>query len=326
MTEAAPRPGRRKKRRRREKSVLRKRLEYFVVRMIASRIESADETTVRRWGGRMGTVASILLRQRRRLVFRNLEQTFPDLPESERNRIAKECWKHYGRLILDYLKTRKMTLEETAHRFDLINREGFEQAISRGKGVLLLSAHFGNWETGATLLRMFGQPITTVARPLDNEFLERDLAQSRLQSGVELVPRREAARPLMRALANRRIVVLLADQSVHPSEGIVVPFLGRPAWTTPAPARFALRFGAPIQLVFCLPSGVDHTIIEFEETIYVDQLPEEERTVAAITERINDLISVHIRRNPEYWLWMHDRWKGSPEKSVKDEEELRGPA
>ncbi len=309
----ASRPPKRK-RRRREKSVLRKRVEYLIVRLIAARIESADEQTVRQWGARMGDCARLVLRKRRKLVLRNLEQTLPDVPEDERNRIARECWRHYGRLILDYLRTRKAAFEETSNRFDLINREGFEEAIAQGRGVILLSAHFGNWETGATLLRMFGQPITTVARPLDNEFLERDLAESRVQPGVELVPRREAARPLMRALANRRIVVLLPDQSVAPTEGIVVPFLGRPAWTTPAPARFALRFNAPIQLVFCLPSGVDRTIVEFEETIYVDRLPEEQRTVAAITKRINDVISEHIRRNPEYWLWMHDRWKGAPEK------------
>lgn len=320
-----PAQATRRRKRSREKSLLRKRLEYTIVRLISARVESADEQTVRKWGGRLGTIASVLLRKRRKLVLRNLEQTLTDVSEAERKRIASECWKHYGRLILDYLKTRKRSFEETANRFELINREGFEEAIALGRGVLLLSAHFGNWETGGSLLPMFGQPITTVARPLDNEFLEREVAGSRSQAGVELVPRREAARPLMRALANRRIVVLLADQSVHPSEGIVVPFLGRPAWTTSAPARFALRFGSPIQLVFCLPSGIDRTIVEFEKTIYVDRLPEEQRTVAAITERINDLISTHIRRNPEYWLWMHDRWKGAPETFVEAESDANAP-
>lgn len=317
MSHGSASAPRRRKRRSREKSVLRKRLEHIIVRLIAARVESADERTVRRWGAGLGTIARMVLRKRRALVLRNLQQTFPDVPATERERIARECWKHYGRLILDFLRTRKMTIEQIANRFDIVHRDRFEEAIAQGRGVLLLSAHFGNWETGATLLQMFGQPITTVARPLDNEFLEREVAEGRSQPQLELVPRREAARPLMRALANKRIVVLLADQSVHPSEGIVVPFLGRPAWTTHAPARFALHFSCPIQLVFCLPSGRDHTIVEFEETIYVDRLPESQRNVAAITERINDIISAHIRRNPEYWLWMHDRWKGSPETFVE---------
>lgn len=309
-------PVRRKRRprRRAEKSALRKRLEYGIVRVVASRVEKASDAQLTRWGAMMGRIASLTLAKRRRLALRNLREIFPEKSDAERSRIAEKCWSHYARMILEYLRMRHMPVEEIARRCDIVNRSFMEDAISQGKGVLLLSAHFGNWEIGGNLLVTFNQPITTVARPLDNEYLEQDLAQARSRPGIELVDRREAARPLMKALAAKRIVVLLVDQSVAPSEGVVVPFLGKPAWTTPAPARFALRFGVPIQLVFCLPTEGSRTLIEFEKTIYVDRLPESERTAEAITERINDVISHHIRKNPEYWLWMHDRWKGNPER------------
>lgn len=314
---ALPRRRNRRRRRRAEKSDLRKRLEYATVRLIASRVEKASDAQVARWGARIGRIASLILRRRSRLALRNLAEVFPEKPAAERELIARNCWSHYARMILEHLRTRHMPVEEIADRCDLINRRYMEDAIAEGKGVLLLSAHFGNWEIGGNLLVTFNQPITTVARPLDNEYLEQDLVQARSRPGIELVDRRDAARPLMKALASRRIVVLLVDQSVAPSEGVVVPFLGRPAWTTPAPARFALRFGVPIQLVFCLPVEDGRTRIEFEETIHVDRLPESERNATAITAKINNVISAHIRKNPEFWLWMHDRWKGHPERHIQ---------
>src|SRR6185503_760965 len=117
-------------------------------------------------------------------------------------------------------------------------------------------------------------------------------------------------RPLMKGLSQNAVVVLLPDQAVLPREGVLVPFMGRDAWTTPAPAKLASRSDSTIVFAFCIPDGARHRP-EFEEPIRVDQLSEAELTDESLTARINDVISRRISARPELWLWMHDRWKGT---------------
>ena len=149
-----------------------------------------------------------------------------------------------------------------------------------------------------------------MTRRLDNEYLEREAARLRASTGAEIIDRRNAARPLLKALSEKAVVVILPDQAVLPREGVLVPFLGRPAWTTPAPAKLAVRHDSPIVFAFCIPQKTRHRL-EFVEPIRVDQLTEEERDPVALTTRINDVISRRITAHPELWLWMHDRWKGT---------------
>jgi KDO2-lipid IV(A) lauroyltransferase len=154
-----------------------------------------------------------------------------------------------------------------------------------------------------------------VARALDNDYLERDLAGIRARTGAQIVERRNAARSLMKTLATNGTVVLLPDQAVQPAEGILSPFLGRPAWTTMAPARLAVRAGSTIVFAFCIPDGLRHRL-EFDEPIRVDQLREDEKDPVALTNRINEVIGRRILQRPDLYMWMHDRWKGTGERET----------
>jgi KDO2-lipid IV(A) lauroyltransferase len=299
-----PRTGRRRK------GALRQRIEYFLYLGIVKIIRRGGEERARRWGERLAHFASAVLRGRTHLALRNVAQVFPAMSEPERRAMVRRCWEHFGRIALEYLLVQQMDEAEVASLCTIEGREVFEAAMALDRGVLLLSAHFGSWEMGATLLSSITAEVKTVARPLDNELLERDLSRSRSRSRVELVDRRHAARPLVRALEQKAVVVLLPDQAVKPREGILVPFLGIPAWTTTGPARLSLRQGSPILFVFCIPEGRRSRIV-FEETIDPARLAPEERNVEWITRRINEVISARIVEFPEYWLWMHDRWKGT---------------
>lgn len=298
------------KRTKRSKSGLLQRIEYVLFRAAGGYLRARAPEAIHRWGDRLGSVAYRLVSRRTRLALTNLQRTFPEKTAEECREIVRACWKHFAWMGLDHLRTARMSLEEIVERCDVYNRDELDRAVDLGRGVVLISAHFGNWELGGNLLMTIGPPVAIVARPLDNALLERDLAQSRIRPNVELVDRRRAARALIRVMDRQGVAVLLTDQAVKPREGILVPFLGRPAWTTPSPARIALRFNAPIAFVFCVPEG-DRCRVEFQESIYVDQLPEQERTVEALTTRINEIVAVRIRKQPHLWLWMHDRWKGT---------------
>ncbi len=294
----------------RKKNRLLQRLEYSAYRAVSALAARASDETAARWGSRIGALASRILRGRAALAMRNLRATFPDRPEAELRAIATECWRYFGRELLVYIRMQRMSLEQIAEKCPPVNEQLLQEAIARGNGVVLVSAHFGGWEVGGLAVMALVEDVRTVVRPLDNEFLERDLARIRERTGVEVIDRRHAARPLMKGLAENAVVVLLPDQAVQPREGILAPFLGRPAWTTPAPAKLAVRQSSTIVFVFCIPAANGH-LLEFEEPIRVDQLSDEERDPAALTARINDVISRRIASRPELWLWMHDRWKGT---------------
>jgi tetraacyldisaccharide-1-P 4'-kinase len=303
------------RRRKRRKSAWLQRLEYIVYRAVARAVTSRSDESLHKWGTRLGTLASKVVRGRDRLAMRNLRATFPEKSQRELRMILDKCWQHFGREVLQSIRNQKLSLDEVAARCDFENAELLHEAIARGRGTVLITAHWGSWEIAGLVLTSIIENIRTVARPLDNELLEADLQKLRAKTGAEVVDRRKAARVLLRGLAENAVVVLLPDQAVVPREGVLVPFLGRPAWTTPAPAKMAVRSGSTIVFGFCRPDGLRHRIV-LEEAVDVTQLAEDAKDPAALTTYINDVISRRIREQPELWLWMHDRWKGTGEREV----------
>jgi KDO2-lipid IV(A) lauroyltransferase len=297
---------------RKKKSTLLQRVEYAAYRTVARLVRNAPEERVARWGERFGALSRNVIRGRDRLAMRNLRLAFPGRDPLELRRILDECWRHFGREMLGYVRIQDRSLEEIAGRCTFENPQMLQEATDRGKGVMLISAHWGGWEVGGLALMSVVRNVRMVARPLDNEYLERDLAKLRSQTGAEIIDRRRAARALLKGLAEKAVVVLLPDQAVQPREGVLVPFMGRKAWTTPGPAKMALRTDSTIVFAFCIPVGTRYRIV-FEEPIRVDQLPAAERDPVALTKRINDVISRRIAERPELWLWMHDRWKATGE-------------
>lgn len=302
---------------RRQKSRALQRIEYALYRIVAGIVRRSSEESVYRWGGRFGTFSGKILRGRDRLAMKNLRLAFPEKTDADRRAILNECWRHFGRESLGYIRIQSLSLDEIAERCPFVNVHLLDEAIAEGQGVLLISAHYGGWEVAGIAIMAHVKNVRTVVRALDNEYLERDLARLRARTGVELIDRRRAARALIQALSDHAVVVILPDQAVLPREGVLVPFLGRPAWTTPIPAKLALRHTSTLVFTFCIPDGTRHRL-EFEEPIRVDQLPEDEREPVALTKRINDVISRRIAERPELWLWMHDRWKGTGEREVTD--------
>lgn len=303
---------------RRKKNAVLQRVEYALYRAVAAGANRASDQAIARWGKRLGRLSRNLLRRRDALALRNLAAAFPQMSAEQRRRILDACWEHFGREALCTIRMQNLPVAEIAIRCPFVNAELLEEAIARRRGVILISAHFGGWEVGGLALMSLVKNVRTITRALDNEFLERDLGRIRERTGAAVLDRRRAARAMLKALSENAVVVVLPDQAVLPREGILAPFIGRNAWTTPAPAKMALRLGSTIVFAFCIPDATGHRL-EFEEPIFVDQLSEEERDPVALTKRINDVISRRIERRPELWLWMHDRWKGTESEGVNGE-------
>ena len=294
---------------RRRKNRLLQRLEYLAYRLVAARARDASDEALRRWGDRLGSFTRVFAPRRHRIAVENFRACFPERTDAEA--VIRECWRHMGREALTTIKMQELSPEELKARCEFLGAEIVGEALARGRGVMLITAHFGSWETvGLGVAALTGQ-LTTVVRDLDNELLAADLARLRARTGATIVDRRSAARALYKALAGNGAVGLLPDQAVLPREGVLVPFLNRPAWTTDAPAKLAARLGSTIVFVFCIGDATGRYCFEFEDPIRVDQLSDEEKEAVPLTTRINDVLSRRIAARPELWLWMHDRWKGT---------------
>ncbi len=274
------------------------------------------ERNLHRFGALVGAAAHNIVKRRTSLAHRNLSMIFPAMEQDERDRIVRRCWDHFCTMPLEYVRDSSIPFSEVAARFDVVGREHFEAALALDRAVLLLSAHFGSWESALGVLTGFGRKVTVVGRKLDNSLLQERLYEGRTRTGVELLDRRSAARDLVRAINEKAIIVLLVDQAVQHQEGEKVPFFGHLAWTTTAPARMAVKYKVPISTVFAYPPPIGgRARLEFEPMIDPETLSGEASTPAHLMQRVNERIEARITRDPDLWLWFHDRWKEAGEEA-----------
>jgi len=263
-------------------------------------------------GSLAGLLGWALDARHRRIAAENLERAFGDtLDARARARLQRACWRHFGRITLDSLCVLQL---DAASVQGLVEVEGIElarEAYARGNGVLLFSGHFGHWELAALVQGYLGLPMTLVTRPLDNPRLESMLARLRTRSGNTVVHKRSAVREMLQTLAARGGVAIVIDQDARES-GIFVPFLGRPASTTPTPATLALRAGAPLIAVCCLPREDGRYRIIYGPVLEATSTGDRAADVARLTAACTQVLEQWVRRNPQYWLWMHRRWKTVP--------------
>ncbi len=268
-------------------------------------------------GARLVRIYARIGASRRRILHDNLRAAFPSEPEAEIARLARESAGWLGTAFVEFLQVSGMSEDEIRDRVRVVGEENFAAARSRGRGVFLLSAHFGGWELGAIRAGLIAGPIAPVVRPLDNPHLERELARRRTRFGNRLIAKRDAARDILRALRDGGTVAILVDQNVLPGEGVFVPFFGRLAATTPALALFQLKTDAAVVPAFVRPEGGGRYTLELGTPILADEarLPglDRDESVRRLTARYMEVTEAVVRSKPEAWLWMHNRWRTRPE-------------
>ncbi len=292
-----------------KRNALRNRLElgaYLLLRGIfrASPVRLAD-----RLGRAVGQLYRLVDRRRRKLVEENLSLAFPGKPPAEVERLSRGVFAHFGSLAADLFRSETDPVEKLLARVEVVGLEHARRAAASGRGVFFATPHLGNWEWAALVTGACGIPVTIVARPLDNPLLDERLVAMRQKTGCRVVSKRDAARTLMKTLRAGGVVGILADQRARPPDAVVVPFFGRPAWTTTAIARLAGRTGALILPAVCLRTAPGRYRMAYSEALDPLALPEAEREVEPLTARVTALVESQVREAPEQWLWLHDRWR-----------------
>ena len=182
------------------------------------------------------------------------------------------------------------------------------QVLAQGRGVLFFTGHFGYWEIQAIAHALRIEPMSLLARPLDNPMLDSMLEEIRTSTGNRVIQRRGAVRRILSDLAAGRGVAILIDQHLHESDAVYVGFFQRPAATTSALAAMALRTGAPVIPVFALPLPHGRYRLIYERPVE-PPLADAPDAVREFTQRCTDVLEMYVRRHPDLWLWMHRRWR-----------------
>ncbi len=293
----------------RRRSPARDRFEASLFAGFRRLLRALSGPAAERLGRGLGRLFRLLDARRRRLAQENLSRAFPDLSPRQVRDLARRVFAHFGGLAADLVRSTDEPLGSVLSRVELMGAERAAAAAASGRGVLFLTPHLGNWEVAALATAASGLPVTVIARPLDNALLDVLLTRFREQTGNRVVSKREAAREMLRVLRKGGGIGILPDQHAHPPDAVLVPFFGRPAATTSALARLAERTGALILPASAFRIGPCRYRLVFEEPIDVRTLPEEERTPEALTARINAVVEAMVRRHPDQWLWLHDRWR-----------------
>jgi KDO2-lipid IV(A) lauroyltransferase len=246
---------------------------------------------------------------RKAVVERQVRAAFPGLAEPEVLRIARESYGNLGRTSIEtavlpkYSKGDIMNLFGTIEGWDVV-----EDAMSRGKGLIIVSGHLGNWELGAAYVASRVPRLDAVARGMQNPMFEEYLTETREQIGVHVIHDSEAVRRVPRTLREGGVVAFLFDQGAAGLASTWVPFFGRYAKTPRGPAVFALRLDTPVLFTCAVREPNGKYSMKFEEVV-VPRTGERERDVDAIVGAYTNTLERWVRKYPEQYFWQHRRWK-----------------
>jgi KDO2-lipid IV(A) lauroyltransferase len=286
---------------------MRHRVEYLLVRFATALVRLMPASLVGQIGGAVGLAVYVLDGAHRRVAHGNVLAAFPARSEAERRRIVRGAFAHFGRLLFELLKFSTLSPEAMLARVEFEGEERVRAAHGRGKGVLFVTGHFGFWELQAMVHALKLQPMAVLARPLDNQALNRLLEEVRTRTGNSVIYRQGALRRALRTLHDGHGVGILIDQHILSRDAVEVDFFNRPAATTSAVAALALRTGAPVVPLFALPLGGGRYRMVYEHP--VEPPPASPTAVREFTQRCTDVLEMYVRRHPELWLWMHRRWR-----------------
>jgi KDO2-lipid IV(A) lauroyltransferase len=290
-------------------------LEYFMFSVVGVFVRMMPLQFLPKFARGVVRLASPLLLSRKRVALRNLRNAFPEKSERERERIAGESFVSVTTAFLELLWFPRLSRERLMEKVAIEKPEILAEAAARGKGVICMTAHFGNWElAGQTAACAVNVPSYIIAKTQSNRLVDKKVNAWRTRFGAIVVPMGIAIREIIRALQNGGTVLMAADQTA-PKESIAIEFFGRAVPTFQGPAQFSLRTGAALVLIMLVRQANGNYRLLVEKVPGEDLKGCTDENVYELTRRQVRMTEDVIRKYPEQWMWMHKRWKHVPDRA-----------
>jgi Kdo2-lipid IVA lauroyltransferase/acyltransferase len=282
---------------------------WFLRRLMA-RLERASDEEVERLGRKWARRLVPLSRRRLSVALENLARAFPDSTPEWREETARASVEHFAIVFADFLGSRRWSLEYLESTNEVHNLQAVDEALALGKGMLLPTGHFGHFERASAYLAFKGYPISVVIRDADDEGVNAIVNGLRQRPGTKIIPRGNAARPIIEALRRNEIVGILSDQN---HDDAYLPFFGVPAGTNLGMGVIQERTGAPAVATLNPRVGPGRYAMRFDR---LDIGPPTDTKGEAALTAINRYLEDAIREYPEQWLWIHDRWRSAKRRGL----------
>ena len=278
--------------------------------LLVSPLRALPLPITRKLGIGLGELLYRFLGRYRRVALKNLAMVYADRSDKERVRMARAVFHHFGEMAAEFLKLPKLTREDVDRMATVEGEEHLREALELNKGGFIITGHFGNWEFLARWLATHGYKLNVVARDARDPVATKLMTEIRQGSGAQVLYRGSSARAILQSLKRNELVALLPDQN---AADVFVPFLGVSTGTVDGPAILHLKTGAPLLFSWCTRTPDDRFRILFEAPVSVAPTADRAADIVRLTTIINARLEAQIRNCPTQWLWLHDRWKATPE-------------
>jgi KDO2-lipid IV(A) lauroyltransferase len=246
----------------------------------------------------------------RRIVRRNLKFIHPDWPPEKIRELSKSVFQNLGITTAEILQMTCLSKEDILSKAVIKNEEHLHNAIKKHKGVIIISAHLGNWEMACLFARCYLQtPMAVVAKRLRPQIINRWIVGLRTRFGVAHLYKEGALSEMTRFLRQGHILGILIDQGIKSSESVEVNYFGRTVAATPAAAMLAMRCKSPVLPIFCVRETNSRFTIIVEPPLQLKRTRDLRDDLKTNTQIMMDAIEKAVRAYPEQWFWVHKRWK-----------------
>lgn len=256
-----------------------------------------------------GLVMMYVSSERKAITYENIKNSNLEYSDIEIKSIVKQSYQNLGITLVELLTIDTYDYKSSKPKVNYSNIEIIKKAKEKGKGVILLSGHFGNWELLAySASILLNEALHIVIKYQMNPYTDKYLRNLRQRSGNELIDMNKAGLTMVKAIKNNTIIAMLADQRARKNEGLELLFLGKVARTYKAPALLALKFGTPIIVGFAVRDTDHNYNVELVELDHSD-LEDNAEGIEELTKRYLRLLENAIKKDPGLWAWQHNRWK-----------------
>lgn len=283
---------------------------YHGVRILALLFGSIPKAAHNNIAAFLGRILYAFDRRHRNIALSNLRMAFAnEKSEAEIRTIARKVFENLCKILFEVAWSLRLDKSEYPKYFRVSGIEEYKRILARGKGVLGLGAHFGNWELVSIIGYMYNLTANVLYRPLDAPFLDRFMLENRTRFGGKIIAtHRGVIRGILRALKRGESVGLLFDQNVDWFEGVFVNFFNRRACTNLGLARLALKSKAPVVPIFMVREPKGFCAV-FGPELPLIETGDRTKDVEANSQMYNDVIEIYARKFPDQWFWVHQRWK-----------------
>lgn len=289
------------------------RIEYTGVAAVTAALRALPLERAVRVGARLGGWAMNFDRPNRAIAHKNLEIAFPEKTALERLAILRAMYRSWGRMLAEWTHFGELSRANVEQVVTYEGKEHWDEAerLSKGRGLLVLTSHFGNFELLQLAHSIYGYHIAIVYRPLRNPLINAAVCGARIRYGNRIIERKAGAREMLRMLRQNWMIAVTLDLDVR--KGVFADFFGKPACTSDGMARLAMATGTPVVPAFMVRQGDSiHHKIKILPAIEVVKTSDREASVRENTQRFNDAIEQMVREHPDHWNWIHRRWKTRP--------------